>query len=122
MTRAQEIIGYVKNRRGEAGAFRKRHLGQEEARVEGQCMQSVLVANQFNGQRWHSNEALGRPGQVYPGHSVAVVPTRRDAGLIVDFTNVKNIIIGSVDSMNDNTQTEQALKRATGFKGWRKKR
>ncbi len=118
MSSVKEIIGYVKNRRGEAGILHKNILGHDDPNVMGMCLTSIEVADQFDGQHWRSDKALDKPEQVFPGHSVAVIPTRGSSGVIIDFTNSERTILGSVDDINDSNNVSGILEETTGFSGW----
>ena len=114
MASAQEVIRFVKNKRGESCKYTQK-LG-------GTCLTGTEVAFQFGGQHWRSHEAISHPDQKYPQHTVAVIPIREESGVIVDFTNNENTIIGSIQDINNQGETSKAIEEATGFGGWEKQR
>ncbi|MFV1917355.1 MAG: hypothetical protein ACC618_02675 [Patescibacteria group bacterium] len=113
----KEIIGYVKNLRGKRGNDYRKLPYLEKGSLKGMCMSSMQVADQFRGQHWRSNEARGHSDQKR-GHSVAVIPTRGQSGVIVDFTNPEAVIIGSVKNMDDARTVAPKLEECTGYSGW----
>ena len=113
----KEIIGYVKNLRGKRGNDYRKLPYLEKGSLKGMCMSSMQVADQFGGQHWRSNEARSHSDQ-RRGHSVAVVPTRGEFGVIVDFTNSEAVIIGSVKNMVDARAVASKLEECTGYGSW----
>lgn len=118
MASVKEIIGFVKHLRGKRGDPARVGPDFGAGPLKGKCLSSMEVADQFNGQHWRSELAIDYPEQRRPGHSVAVVPTRGDAGVIVDFTNSDAAIIGSVPDMKDEEFIASTLQEMTGFGGW----
>lgn len=121
MPTAREVVRVVKRLRGEQADQRRRFLGDEYANVEGGCENVASVCDAVGGSVWRSNSALGHALQRYPGHSVAVIRTRGEAGVIVDYTDTSRTLIGSVFDVNDDAGVAEALVAATGYAGWWKK-
>lgn len=118
MTAAQEIIDFVKIQRGLRGNFDRIHLGLEYVAPKGACWTNSHVAEHFEGQHWRSIEAFGPYDAVYPGHSLAVIPTREPAGLVADFCDLETIIIGQVLDITSEEIVAATLEEITGYGGW----
>lgn len=118
MPSAQEIIGFVKNLRGRRGDPLRPEPSFGAGPLKGKCLSSMEVADQFGGQHWRNDSIRDYSQQLHPGHSVAVIPTRGDAGVIVDFSNKEAVIIGNVSNIYDEGSVASALQQATGHAGW----
>jgi len=73
----------------------------------------------MHGQGWSSWEM---PDPLFPserGHSVHVVKTRGNRGLVVSLTGKK--IIGRISNMNNKQKTRLELESLTGAKRWKQK-
>lgn len=123
MPRVQEIIKEVKRERGRTGLSVKRRTWQ--AGIRGTCCQINEVTSQFPGaSEWRSISALGAEGQVYPGHSLGVFPTRGKAGVVVDFTSngIGGPVIADIRDVTKDRKVARRLKEVTGYSGWRRQR
>lgn len=120
MAEAKEIIGYVKSLRGKNGAWKKKYLYPLLPSLQGECTHVTYVAEQFGGSHWRS-EIAEFPEGSYPGHSVAIITMRQNTGLVVDYTNGTNPVIGQVDNVLDDVAVAQKLERLTGYGSWVRK-
>ena len=118
MPGVQEILGFVKNLRGQRGDPNHEPDRFGLGPLNGKCLSAMQVADQFSGQHWRSEMASGFDGQILPGHSVAVIPTRGTAGVVIDFTNHEQAVLGQVNDINNASEIAALLGHLTGYEGW----
>lgn len=86
-------------------------------------VEHVVVENLPNAHFWESS--VRRHERDYRGHYVAVIGTRRNRGIIVQFSGANpednEIVLGSVDNIHDKEEVEGVLERTTGRSGWRQR-
>lgn len=121
MPNPREILNFVRRVRGQMVRDQINILGPDYTSILGRCESVGEVTDQFGGNEWRSNIAVSTPGQKYPGHTIAVIPTRNSAGIIVDFTDTQKTFLGSVPDMQNDSVVQKALEKVTGFGGWKKR-
>lgn len=118
MPTPKEIISQIKKKRGDWF----RHTRNRPAAW---CMlvEHVVVDNLPNAHFWQSS--VPQKESDYRGHYVAVIGTRRNHGIIVQFSGANptdnEIIVGSVRNIHDQQEVEEVLVLKTGRGGWKQR-
>ena len=118
MPTPKEILRTIKKKRGDWFRYTRN-------RPASWCMliENVVVDNLPNAHFWESS--VRRHERDYRGHYVAVIGTRRDHGIIVQFSGANpednEIILGSVRNIHDQHEVEKMLVLKTGRGGWKQR-
>ena len=79
-----EIVKKASDIRGKLGWVNKSLGLDPEKAVFGACCHNGHFEDLYGGRAWRSWDCKFVPDQVYPGHSVAVVPVSEDVAFVMD--------------------------------------